>query len=433
MVSRSTTMQAGPVKHILVYGILLYVALAPTARPPAHAAVAPTAATLLSWARAWPMVGHDPQRTNRSASAGPLHPRLLFTNHIVTRPVLIGSDGSLYGSSYDQATRVGGLTALTAAGRRRWSVALSPGEGGPPALAPDGSVLVNANDGTGEVIAAVAPSGRRTWTIRSLPWAVGLHETPHSKGEPPLVTADGSLYMPLVGPEFKLGDNVGLQVVSPAGAPLRVLQRGTIPYAVAVASDGTVYELAARCCTGPVSVMALSPTGTLLWTRSLGFAPNFDSSGLLVGASGTIYASDGAGIGAGRASEIVAYTPAGRRRWRARTSDGAATLAERADGVVLVATATSLTALRPNGTRVWRRALGRNAGTGAAQLQLPSLVVDAADRVYVGSSDGVVRALGPDGVALWTLGHPNPLGAPSVALGPDGQLAVVSDALRLYR
>jgi len=226
---------------------------------------------------------------------------------------------------------------------------------------------------------------------------------------------------------------VGLQVVSPVGTPLRVLQRGIIPYAVAVASDGTVYELAARCCTGPVSLMALNPTGAPLWTRSLGFAPTFDSSGLLVGASGTIYASDGAGIGTGQANEVVAYTPSGRRLWRARTSDGAATLAERPDGVVLVATATSLMALRPNGMQVWRRALGRRAGTGAVQLHLPSLAVDAAGRVYVGSSDGVVRALGPDGVQLWTLGHPNPLGTPSVALGPQGQLAVASDALRVYR
>ncbi len=429
MVTRSTTIWGRFTGGAFIWGALLCLSLAPTTWGERWASAAGAQA---SWAGAWPMVGHDPQRTNRSASVGPLHPRLLFTDHSVIGPVLIDPDGSLYTSSYDQSTRVGGLVALTATGQRRWSVALSAGEGGPPALAPDGSVLVNANDGTGEVIAAVAPSGQRTWTIRSLPWTVGLHETPHSKGEPPLVTAAGSLYVPLLGPEFKRGDNVGLQVVSPVGTPLRVLQHGTIPYAVAVARDGTVYELAARCCTGPVSLLALSPMGTLLWTRSLGFVPNYVGLGLLVGASGTIYASDGAGIGTGQASEIVAYTPAGRRLWRARTSEGTATLAERADGVVLVATATSLTALRPNGTRVWRRALGRRAGTGAVQLHLPSLAVDAAGRVYVGSSDGVVRAIGPDGVQLWTLGHPNPLGAPSVALGPEGQLAVASDALRVY-
>src|SRR6266516_2988270 len=49
------------------------------------------------WLQGWPMVGHDPQRTNRSLDIGPAHPRLLFTTSLIGGPALVGADGSLYG------------------------------------------------------------------------------------------------------------------------------------------------------------------------------------------------------------------------------------------------------------------------------------------------------------------------------------------------
>lgn len=423
-------MRGGAVGRVALGGLMLSGALvAPRAAPLAGQRATPLAA----WAQAWPMVGHDPQRTNRSASTGPLHPRLLFAVASLTRPALIGADGGIYASSYNPRTQTDGVTALTATGRWRWTAPLSRLEGGPPALAPDGAVLMNGHDSTGEVIAAIAPTGQRRWTIRSLSWATGLRETPHSKEEPPLVTGAGLFYVPLVGPEFRAGDNVGLQIVSPGGTPLRVLQRGLIPHAVALAGDSTVYELAARCCMNNVSLLALNATGALRWAKTLAFAPTYVTTGLLVGMRGTIYASDSAGIGAGNAGEVVAYTPAGRRLWRLRTTDGAATLAERADGSVLVATTTHLSAFTAGGTQIWRRALGHPTGLAAALPTLPSLAVDAAGHAYVGSSDGVVRAIGPAGVSLWTLGVPNAHGSPSIALGPDGHLVIVSDALRVYQ
>ena len=68
----------------------------------------------------------------------------------------------------------------------------------------------------------------------------------------------------------------------------------------------------------------------------------------------------------------------------------------------------------------------------------PSLVVDADGRAFVGTGDGMVRALAPNGTLLWTLraGGPTRLGAiPSLALGPADTLVVVGTdgVLRLYR
>jgi hypothetical protein len=131
MATRSTTIRGRFTGTAFIWGALLCLSLAPATRGERRTIASGAQA---SWAGAWPMVGHDPQRTNRNASVGPLDPRLLFIDHTLTGLVLIGPDGNLYASSYDQATWVGGLAALTAAGQRRWSVALSAGEGGPLAL-----------------------------------------------------------------------------------------------------------------------------------------------------------------------------------------------------------------------------------------------------------------------------------------------------------
>jgi len=107
---------------------------------PAHVSIAQTTAPS-SWTQGW-AVGHDPQQTGRSLSTVRLHPRLIvtYTDDSCAAPLVDGA-GGIY------AWCGKGLTALTMTGRRRWRVALSPVEGGPPALAPDGLVLANANDG----------------------------------------------------------------------------------------------------------------------------------------------------------------------------------------------------------------------------------------------------------------------------------------------
>jgi hypothetical protein len=49
-----------------------------------------------TWLQGWPMVGHDPQRTNRSTSAGPVQPHVRFTYRGPCGTPLIGPDGSIY-------------------------------------------------------------------------------------------------------------------------------------------------------------------------------------------------------------------------------------------------------------------------------------------------------------------------------------------------
>ncbi len=135
-------------------------------------------------------------------------------------------------------------------------------------------------------------------------------------------------------------------------------------------------------------------------------------------ARGTVYTADGTnGVGA--------YAPDGRLLWRCATGDEILSLAERADGTVLALGRTGLSAIRPAGRRVWRRPLGRPLRTPSARP--PTIVSDAADHDYLGSDDGVIRAIAPNGALLWRLPTRGPTrlgGTPSISLGPEGTLVV---------
>src|SRR5438552_6897174 len=92
-----------------VAALLCGAILASAAGIPTTTHAAPrTAVTSSSWLQGWPMVGHDPQHTNRSASTGPLTPHLLFTYPGPCGVPLIGPDSSFYSWCAQ------GLTALTA-------------------------------------------------------------------------------------------------------------------------------------------------------------------------------------------------------------------------------------------------------------------------------------------------------------------------------
>lgn len=373
----------------------------------AHGALR-TSVPVSRWLQGWPMLGHDPQRTNRSPGAGPLRPHLIFSYRDPCDVPVIGSDGGIYSWCAQ------GLTALTATGRPRWIAPLWQAEGGPPVLSPSGLVLMNANSGRTMyrhqfVVALMAPTGQPRWRVDTLPWAVLLGSVPNSKGSAPLVTSAGVLYMPFVGPS----PHHGVEVFSPTGQPIRHVLPQVIPTSLVAARDGTFYEL------GSDTLTAFSRRDTLLWQR------HSYAGTLLIGRHGTLYAAGG--------NRLAAYSPAGHLLWQRELSHQVGTIGERADGVVLAAGAMNISAVDPSGKVLWHRAMGH-----APAPAVPTLAIDAHGRAYVGTADGRVRALAPDGSVLWTLsaGGPSSIGrAPSIALGPDGILAVTGtdSRLRVYR
>jgi hypothetical protein len=173
------------------------------------------ATTPVNWQPAWPMVGHDPQRTARSAGAGPLQPHLIWTHAGMYGPPLVGPDGSVY------SWQKNGLIALTTGGGHRWTAASQESFGGPPVLGSDGLLRVSGQlpvpsgipQSAGDphvAIFALSPRGQRGWTIRALPWATVPQSVPFSKGDAPLITTAGLLYVPFVGPVYSPGQNNGI-------------------------------------------------------------------------------------------------------------------------------------------------------------------------------------------------------------------------------
>jgi len=400
----------------LVSGALLAAAGALTL-PPATLAATPRVRQATAWLQGWPMAGHDPQRTNRSPAVGSVHPLLRVAYQGGCSQSLIGPDGSIYSWCAQ------GLTAVTALGHHRWTVPLSPIEGSALALAPTGLVLVNANDGRALyrhlfVVALSAATGTTRWAVHALPWSALQGDVPNSKGLVPLVTATGVLYMPFAGPDHT---NAGLEAFSPSGQPLRRLLPNAVPAASAEARDGTIYALDSK------RLVALTARGITRWTQTTVAMPFNATGALMVGQRGTVYVADGAAV--------VAYAPDGHRQWRRDLGSQVVTLAERADGVVLAVGAGMVMAITPTGQPMWRHALGR---IPSSPLSAPSIVVDARGHAYIGTADGMVRGIAPDGMVTWVqrVGGPTPSGAaPSVALGPDGMLVVAGTdgRLRVYQ
>lgn len=358
-----------------------------------------------SWLTGWPMAGHDPQRTNRSPDIGPVHPHVLFT-HRGFYARLVGPDGTIYGG----APPTPGITALDPSGDARWTIHECCTEYS-AALEPDGTLFVAgalvpdpAESGNGTAALAIRPDGSIAWRIDPF----GL-----PKGAEPLVSAGDLLYAPIVGPENGSGSEryIGLDVLSPQGQVLHhVGQRFDVP---ALGDDGTVYD--------GNPLRAVAADGRIIWRHNLGV-----SVGPLVGKGGVIYAGG---------QTLASYASSGRLRWKLRWPDDVLGLAQRADGVMLVAGRTRLAAVSPAGKRLWSVRIGRAVG---ADENLP-LVVDAAGTVYVGTLDGHVRIVSRSGKVISTLRvGPGSTQAmprvPIVMLGPGGRLIVTGTdgVLRVY-
>lgn len=368
--------------------------------PSQAAGATPRVAT---WQRGWPMFGHDPARTNHSPVVGPLQPRLLFTHPHVYGPPLIGSDGSLYVWSPK------GLLALDATGRKRWLFPSSEGDaGGPPALSPTKHVLmtgypahIRGSSPTYSTIFSLGPHGHLRWKIAAEAFA---------KGAAPLVTEQGSLYTPFVGPGAGR-----LDIVSPDGMVQHLANDVTV-YSVAQAADSTVYAFLKDH-----GLAALGPNGQILWEHSVGLSdlPNLP---LTVG-SDRIYVacSDG----------VEAFNTSGQLVWHVSLDGRALALAQDVDGSLLVADAHTLNRLTADGQRVWSTPIG----TSTYALP-PALLMDADGTSYVAAEDGNLRIITREGkpAARLVIGPTAKLSQIGVAMGPDGRLAVVGtdERLRVY-
>jgi outer membrane protein assembly factor BamB len=132
--------------------------------------------------------------------------------------------------------------------------------------------------------------------------------------------------------------------------------------------------------------------------------------------------------------KVDAFAPTGKLLWRYSKPDEALALAERSDGVLLVAGRRLLDAIRPHGKLLWQAPIG--ASRGVYIPERPSLIVDGDDSAYVGSGDGIVRVISADGQWLASMpgGGSHLHLTPGLILGADGRLIVsgTDGVMRVY-
>ncbi|MFO7637818.1 MAG: PQQ-binding-like beta-propeller repeat protein [bacterium] len=125
---------------------------------------------------------------------------------------------------------------------------------------------------------------------------------------------------------------------------------------------------------------------------------------------------------------VIAVSPKGKVSWRFDTGDeiiGSPTIGP--DGSIFVAS-DSLYCLDSRGKQRWA------FGHAEDEFFLASPVLDAAGNCYIGSSEGRVYAVGPDGGLLWNVALPDGDEIMAeLAVGPDGVFWFGTDAGYLYR
>jgi outer membrane protein assembly factor BamB len=160
-------------------------------------------------------------------------------------------------------------------------------------------------------------------------------------------------------------------------------------------------------------------TGASLWSFH---ARSPITTSPAVGSDGTIYFGT-------RAKGLFAVTPQGARAWSVSVDVEASSPAIGEDGTIYVGTTDArLVALAPNGSTRWNRVVGSSPGYGhhrgghgdkRASIGSPTI---GQGRLYVGASDGYVRALDlATGNALWAFRAGAAI-LSGLSLGPDGAI-----------
>ena len=302
----------------------------------------------------------------------------------------LARDGTIY-----FADGLGYIHAVNPNGTRKWRSSSVVGYvyNGAIAVATDGTLYLGDSTGTAY---ALNPDGTKKWQFKTTGaniWAA------------PALAEDGTIYIK--------DDSGTLTALDPAGAKKWTFSvPGTTYTSPTVAADGTIY-LASGDDNG---LYALNPDGTKKWRVELG-ATTYASPA--IGADGTIYLGNYDG-------RFFALRPDGTERWHFDTGSplsGSAAIDAR--GYVYFGSYdTKLYALdTATGAKKWDYATG-----DIIRSTTPVIADDGA--IYIGSDDGYVHGLNPDGTLRRTYGTAAGIYASPVIAA--GRLYVPSDDGKLY-
>ena len=343
----------------------------------------------------WPMFGYDLQRTGRSPYTGPENPTLKWsfkTGGAVSSSAAIGADGTIYVGSSDNK-----VYAINPDGSEKWSFATGNTVTSSPAIGTDGTIYVGSGD---KLFYAINPDGTQRWSF----------ETLGSIGASPAIGTDGTIYITVYNPDR------AIYAINPDGTQKWFLIRQSIGSASpTIGSDGTIYvgsdtlKQQSGTWMDLGQLYALNPEDkSTVWT--------FNTEGGIiaspaVGSDGTIYFGT-------RASWVYAVNPDGSQKWKFDTAEAARTVdAKQQTGIRDFNTGKDTykeTERRSYGEKIWSS---------------PGIATDGT--IYVGSDNGLLYALNPDGTEKWMFTTDKPISS-SPLIDANGTIYVGSHDGNLY-
>lgn len=361
-------------------GIAVLAALALPA--PSQGAEERAASPLLSGSP-WPEMRHDMRNTGSSAIRGRWRgdqPWSFRTGRGIFSTPVIGDDGTAYVGSAD-----GNFYALDRHGRERWRLRT----GG----IIDAAAALGARRGKGGDFPITIGSGDETlYQLSGRDRRLSRRERIRWTYETPLQPATGQLVNwwegnPAYGPDgniFVGNTGGGAYSLTPGGEQRWVVQRANSVWTTpAFDAEGNSYW-------GSVDFFAFSldPQGAQRWET---FTPGYVTSSPALGSDGTVY------VGSFDRGLHALDPQTGAERWTFPTADhiyGSPALASDSDGrtsAIYIGSADgSIYAVRPDGSGIWRYDTGEPVRSSPVLGRAPQ---GNGRIVYVGSSNGKLYAL----------------------------------------
>lgn len=301
------------------------------------------------------------------------------------RPPAVAPDGSIYVQAGKDELHAFGPDGklkwrykLPAEHWSEWASALSIG--------PDGSVYAGLYNGD---LLAVTPQGREKWRFRTAALLVN----------PPTFGPDGTVYVGAVDHK--------LYALTPAGQKKWVVRAGMHIYGRTIVTGGGLVVFTSD----DGFLHAVNASGGQVWQVRL---PGVRPRVLAASRNGTVYVSSFRGGNVQTDSLFMAVNPAGQRLW-SKTSRAVQAVAIAPDGTIYTQSLGWLSAWTPGGTRLW----SFNGGTG--YFTDASVLIGTDSTIYT-TFNQRVYALNPDGSLKWL--RELTQDSPKLAMSADGTLYV---------
>lgn len=358
----------------------------------------------------WPMYGHDPQHTKRSAEIGPTSPEVKWTafessgipslapSFGLNNTVYVGTSSlNLYCLSYGDSNPVWECPVLGWNGV--WSI---------PAISENGIIYVAELDLYlhGKLL-AIYPDGTKQWELPVL-----------ASASSPVLAQDGTIYIE------SLLDK--LIAVAPDGSMKWEVELDNYPVfgSPAIGLDGQVYSLVEYD-----KLYAVSPEGEVNWTYPANTFLGGPMNSPTIGSNGDIYFYDSLYLEPGYETHLKSLNTLGDLNWDVTLERGCTgPPAIGADGTLYLCSGTSLLAVSPAGDTLWNCDIGLRLENSPA--------VDGAGIIYIVSDytsaeepTPKLHAVSPAGAKLWSIEIPGGGVRDSPVIGQGGLIYVIGEQL----